>query len=282
MKILDLVGQRFGKLVVIKIDHISESKHTYFLCRCDCGNETITQGSNLKNGAVKSCGCLKNKIVDLTGQKFGELTVLKFSHMGEVGRKGKKASYFLCKCDCGNEVLRSGNNLSKGNTVSCGCSKVLDLKGRKIGKLTVLELTGQRVDRGSKVWKCICECGNICYRSAARLNHDKVHSCGCDTFEIKSQHGKDTIKKLHSEQVENTNLKLIRENILRKDNKTGVRGVCFINYFQKYKAYITCQKKKYSLGYYDTIEEAAKVRKVAEDEYFKPILEKYEQNVGDL
>ena len=47
---------------------------SFWLCKCSCGNETIIRGSDLKN--KKHCGC-KNKTTrkDLTGQKFGKLTV---------------------------------------------------------------------------------------------------------------------------------------------------------------------------------------------------------------
>jgi hypothetical protein len=82
MKLIDLTGQRFGKLVVIKRD-ISKSG-TYWICKCDCGNvcsvrrDQLTKAKNPK----KCCGCdisrrisesnLKNEI----GNRYGKLTVL--------------------------------------------------------------------------------------------------------------------------------------------------------------------------------------------------------------
>ena len=53
--------------------------------------------------------------VDLTGQKFGRLTVVRFGHK-ENGRK-----YYLCQCDCGNFKIVSNHSLKSGNTKSCGC-----------------------------------------------------------------------------------------------------------------------------------------------------------------
>lgn len=53
--------------------------------------------------------------IDLSGQKFGRLTVVK-----EMGRKRKEVCW-LCKCDCGNEVVVNGYALRKGHTLSCGC-----------------------------------------------------------------------------------------------------------------------------------------------------------------
>ena len=57
-KTLELIGQRFGKLVVIS--YIGYYKNRSFVkCHCDCGNETIACIKELKTGNVKSCGCLK-------------------------------------------------------------------------------------------------------------------------------------------------------------------------------------------------------------------------------
>lgn len=58
--IIDLTGQKFGKLTVLKLDHIEKSKK-YWLCKCDCGKEKIVNGYSLKRGDTKSCGCLRKK-----------------------------------------------------------------------------------------------------------------------------------------------------------------------------------------------------------------------------
>lgn len=56
--IKDLTGQTFGKLIVIKYVY-TKNHFLYWLCKCDCGNEKICCGHELKNGNIKSCGCLK-------------------------------------------------------------------------------------------------------------------------------------------------------------------------------------------------------------------------------
>lgn len=53
--------------------------------------------------------------MDLAGQKFNMLTVLEFYDV----QNGM--SRWLCKCDCGNEVVVYGRHLKSGNTISCGC-----------------------------------------------------------------------------------------------------------------------------------------------------------------
>lgn len=53
---------------------------------------------------------------DLTGQVFGRLTVLGYSHQDQYNR-----SHWVCLCECGNKKTISSNSLSSGKTRSCGC-----------------------------------------------------------------------------------------------------------------------------------------------------------------
>lgn len=60
MKKVDLTGQRFGRLTVIK--RIGTKYHqSLWLCKCDCGNTKEVICQNLKHGSVRSCGCLLNE-----------------------------------------------------------------------------------------------------------------------------------------------------------------------------------------------------------------------------
>lgn len=59
------------------------------------------------------------KFTDLTGQRFGRLIVVGFSHIGK-----NHHSHFNCMCDCGKEKIVVGKNLVNGNTKSCGCLPV--------------------------------------------------------------------------------------------------------------------------------------------------------------
>ena len=57
-RLIDMTGQRFGKLTVIeKMPTEPYSKQSYWRCRCDCGNETEVTGDHLRRGYSKSCGC---------------------------------------------------------------------------------------------------------------------------------------------------------------------------------------------------------------------------------
>lgn len=59
MKLINLIGKKFGKLAVIERAENDKSGQTQWLCECDCGNRIIVQRSNLKSGNTKSCGCYK-------------------------------------------------------------------------------------------------------------------------------------------------------------------------------------------------------------------------------
>ena len=67
---VDIAGQRFGRLVAVRV---AQSKPRKWLCRCDCGNDTVVLTRDLRNGNTTSCGCRKTDYEDLTGERFGKL-----------------------------------------------------------------------------------------------------------------------------------------------------------------------------------------------------------------
>lgn len=54
---IDITGQRFGRLTVIKRQGTNKHRKALWLCKCDCGNETVTTGVRLRKGESLSCGC---------------------------------------------------------------------------------------------------------------------------------------------------------------------------------------------------------------------------------
>lgn len=57
---LDVIGQKYGQLTVIKFDFIRK-KETFFICQCDCGKQKSLNISNVKRGLTQSCGCTRYK-----------------------------------------------------------------------------------------------------------------------------------------------------------------------------------------------------------------------------
>ena len=55
----DMAGQKFGRLVAISFAGVNKSRTAMWLCHCECGATRVVQGSSLRNGHIKSCGCWK-------------------------------------------------------------------------------------------------------------------------------------------------------------------------------------------------------------------------------
>ena len=211
----DLKGKKFNRLTALyRVKSPNGSTNAFWKCQCDCGNQTVVSATNLMRNEVKSCGCLfhnkptiKEKeqlrndeipighALNLTGQRFGKLTVL-YRTISPSGVAHNKEAYWKCKCDCGNIVTIRGSSLTRG-TKSCGCAskehmqqlgqqfKINEL-GNKYGRLTVIEDMGS--DKHNKrLWKCRCECGNEIIIEGGSLRSGNTKSCGCLQKEITSQ-----------------------------------------------------------------------------------------------
>jgi hypothetical protein len=115
---VDITGKRFGKLTA-KYSEPGRGGNTKWICECDCGRQKKVELGHLKSGATKSCGQCSRIKYDLSGQKFGRLTVLKLSPK----RNASRNAYWLCKCSCGNFTEVDSYQLRHGGIKSCGCLK---------------------------------------------------------------------------------------------------------------------------------------------------------------
>ena len=199
---IDLTGQKYNMLTVI--ERTEKRPGVWWRCQCDCGNETVVSSNSLRTGNTKSCGCLNTinrKCEDLSGKKYGRLTVLRKDDVRNPSGKIK----WICKCDCGVEKSIVGADLKNGKIISCGCYNIErlnkdrknylenngpsfreDLTNKVFGKLTVIafdkETTKQKHDEGKQkrsYWLCRCECGNYCSVNISDLKSGHTTSCGC-------------------------------------------------------------------------------------------------------
>jgi len=69
---LELINKNFGRLVVVSFSHVDSGKNSHWDCVCDCGKLTTVRGSHLKNGATKSCGCLRSEVVSSYQKTHGK------------------------------------------------------------------------------------------------------------------------------------------------------------------------------------------------------------------
>ena len=127
-----LIGQKFGKLLVLNLDLEKSSQsiesdykktRTFYICQCDCGNITSVRYDSLASGGTSSCGCTCHEFKDLTGLKYHMLTVLSYYDtieiIGENYRVNRRR--WKCQCDCGTVKIIREEDLVNGSTTSCGC-----------------------------------------------------------------------------------------------------------------------------------------------------------------
>lgn len=139
---------------------------------------------------------MKNKqytptnFIDLTGQRFGRLTVIGRAEDKTYANK-RYSVMWLCQCDCGKQVVKSSVLLRKGFSTSCGCDKGEkkigfheDLAGKRYGKLTVVSFIppNQRENK-NRSWLCRCDCGNMTQVNVTHLKTGHTTSCGCAVVE---------------------------------------------------------------------------------------------------
>lgn len=127
---IDLTGQKFGRLTVIRKARRKIGHNVAWVCQCVCGNKIEAATTNLQSGNTKSCGCLNREIVsklrrvNLLGKRFGRLLVIE----EEPSKIGDHIVFWKCQCDCGNIVLHATNALTSGHIQSCGCLRKDNLK----------------------------------------------------------------------------------------------------------------------------------------------------------
>lgn len=121
-----------------------------------------------------------SKLRDLTRQRFGSLIVIE-----RADRPGKKGTFWLCQCDCGNTIIKESQGLINGKTTCCDRYKCpnrkqlgKDITGQKFGRLTAIKPLSERKNN-SIVWECKCDCGNIINVDQKSLSTHSTKSCGC-------------------------------------------------------------------------------------------------------
>lgn len=213
--------------------------------------------------------------IDLTGRSFGKLTVIKEAESkrspgGHLNRR------WLCRCDCGKEVIVQQGHLTRKTypVTSCGCIRGVkekkDLVGKRFGRLTVIEAVDlEEPIHDSRIgWRCKCDCGNEVITTRGSLTYGDIKSCGCLQKDRAKEFMDGAIKRYENTILTNLSSKP------PKNNTSGVRGVWWDKAANLWIASITIQRKVIRLGSFRHKEDAIKARREAEEKYFKPVLEK--------
>ena len=263
-KVIDETGNQYGLLTVIERAGSNKTGQALWKCKCKCGNETIIEGTRLRYGDTKSCGCLVGKSnVKLIppGTRFSHLTILM-----RAGSENGRATY-KCQCDCGNTIILNSNALRRGNNTTCGHCKLRyqptpeewlalthedevplgraeNLSGQRFGLLTALYRT--KVPETSKseheaFWKCQCDCGNFTTVIASALKNGTSQSCGCG----RNFRGEEKIQNI----LQDNNLIFVREKTFKdciSNQKGKLRFDFYIN--ENYLIEYDGQQHFYAVG----------------------------------
>jgi len=123
-KLIDLTGQTINEWQVLSRGNNDKNGRARWNCKCLlCGTIKEVDGSHLRSGRSKNCGCQKIKkmtdklIINEINNKYGKLTVIEQA----ATPKNKKGIYWKCQCECGNTIIVKGDYLRNGDTKSCGC-----------------------------------------------------------------------------------------------------------------------------------------------------------------
>lgn len=136
------------------------------------------------NGFSRSINRTGANLIDLTGCKFGKLTVL---HKDES--KSSKNAYWVCLCECGTTKSILSKSLRDGNVISCGCKRTKKIErqkehtinkylGQSFGNWKVMSLDRIQ-NKYIKYYWCKCSCGTIKSVEIGSLTQGKSKSCGC-------------------------------------------------------------------------------------------------------
>lgn len=131
---------------------------------------------------------MKNAAIDITGQRFGRLVCLGFSHR-KAERQGTRAVWKFI-CDCGKTIYTNKNDVVIGKSKSCGClaneltqvrnvvrKKLFMHPGDRHNRWTALAFV--RKENGEEFWTFKCDCGNTVETRIGHVLRNKSKSCGC-------------------------------------------------------------------------------------------------------
>lgn len=209
---------------------------------------------------------------DLTGRRFGRLTVLQKTDKRISGRV-----VWLCQCDCGRRTQVTSSHLLSGSTTSCGCARTgvnrIDLTGRRFGRLVALSPTDKRLGH-SVIWRCQCDCGRTADVASINLVKGYTKSCGCLSSEVHRKSSEVMRQARADDYVDGTDV----QNLMRPPgpaNTSGTVGVTYDRSVRTWKAYIQFKGKRYYLGSSVDKEAAIAMRRSAEQQIHGKFLDWY-------
>lgn len=277
-----MIGKRYGKLVVTDVVRKKASGYLcpFCVCNCDCGKTgVIVRKTNIERGSSKSCGCSKTKTEQeiirdhsyLVGQKFGKLTVVKITSGKDI--RNHMTPVCVCKCDCGSEdVYVLKNSLTTGNVKSCGCLRPFHAPWKKsnhgfsserlygiwcgmVGRCLNSNNPNFHYYGGRGISICTEWLGDDGYLNFRKWSYENGYSENLTIDRIDSDKGYSPYNCRWAD----TKTQAYNRRVSRR-SESGVRGVFKRKDCRRWSATITKDRKKFYVGYYDSLEEAASAR----------------------
>lgn len=163
--------------------------------------------------------------------------------------------------------------------------KFENIIGHRFGRLTVISDEG--TDGHYHYWRCRCDCGNEITVRTASLKNGNTKSCGCIRTDLSKkvrENNKFIInshKFIENDRIDGTRVSTLKRKSVRSDNSSGCTGVNWDKNRKKWNVRLYLKGKYICIGRFDDLDEAIAARKDAEDKYYKPIIDKYEEEHND-
>lgn len=316
-KKLDLTGQKYGKLTVLS-QAPNIGTRTAWLCRCDCGQETVVPTRRLRDGRRTSCGC----DMDPPGRPICEIgrasltyvdgtcvemirtrTVRKNNTSGVPGVdwltkkqrwraticfKGKRR-YLGCYENFEDAVKarkRAEEELFEPFLAACA-GKIPRSALRDMDEVCLpvaRDYSEQRLDlTGQRFGRLtvLAPAENIGAMTAWRCRCD----CGGETVvmtaHLRSGQTTSCGCKPKGTFVDGTFVELLRSKTIRRNNTSGVTGVDWLPRANKWKASICFKGQRHYLGCYANFEDAVEARKAGEERFHNSFLLEFDAAAGE-
>ena len=227
--LIDLVGMKFGRLLVIKRakeDYMYKGVKPYprWECLCECGNTTTDIGDVLRYGGTVSCGCYQKDV------------------MSEVGKTNKKYNDHEV---CGNYVKL----FDKDNVILVDAEDYDKIKNIYWSVGQKGYVSGDNHGKRVQLHRFVTECP-----SNLKVDHVGGEKTRCDNRKSNLRISTDAQNDMNKK--------------IAKNNTSGVTGVGWNKQAQKWTAKIGVNGKRIFLGYYTNFDDAVNARKKAEEKYF--------------
>lgn len=227
--------------------------------------------------------------IDLTGQKFGRLTVL-YKDSDRYSPKGRKLIFWKCQCDCGKITSTRGENLKNGSSKSCGClaNELTKARNKQRIKENRYEKKGNYMigytNSGVPFYFDLDDYQQVKQYCWSQNSQGYIHAkereagrsiklhrlvMGVNNPKIYLDHinrNKQDCRKDNLRICTNAQNQINRN--LRKDNVSGYTGICFNRLKNKWVATISHKEKNIHIGYYHDINDALSARLSKEREFY--------------